>query len=89
MWPPDQYWCPKPILGPQKGFKVQHKNILLKMFKNLLLINYNVLICKIAMQSSSDSVVFKLLEPWSPILVAKEGFKVQNLNITRMINFTQ
>lgn len=27
MWPPDQYWCPRPILGPQKGFKVKKKNI--------------------------------------------------------------
>lgn len=71
MWPPDQYWCPRPILGPQKGFKVKPKKYK-EIFKNLLL-NYNTTICNITMQSSSDSVIDQNVTPGPRTILGSLG----------------
>lgn len=46
----------RPILGPQEGFKVKHKNI--KSFKE----DYNTTIHEKTMPAFSDDVDFKLLK---------------------------
>lgn len=70
---------PGPIpMPPKKGLKFKKEISIANMFWILLIRSHNATISEMSLQSSSDSVVWKLFKPW-PLgqYLGPKGFKIQ------------